>query len=83
VGRYIIIKKDNDDGNASEIHFLLQLLQVIRPGEQCSWLWAAAILAMVKWTLSASDLEIRTEEFGEGVEGKGLITESSFIIGRV
>ena len=77
------MEKRNDDGNEREIRLLLQLLQVIRRGEQGSWLWAAAILAMVKWTLSASDLDIRTEDFGEGVEGKVLIKESSSMIGRV
>ena len=42
------MEKRNDDGNEREIRLLLQLLQVIRRGEQGSWLWAAAILAMVK-----------------------------------
>ena len=42
------MQKRNDDWDEGEIRLLLQLLQVKRPGEQCSWLWAAAILAMVK-----------------------------------
>ena len=52
----------------------------MRVGEHFSC--AAAIFAIVRWTLSASDREIRTEELDEGVGGKEFIHES-FVVGGV